>query len=514
MRDFLMSLVECSASMSVFALGLIVLTPLLSKRYASKWLYYSWLVIVAGLIIPFRFHFHTVLIRIDAAPSSTQQVFHGNIEKVADTTVQINAANHIISTIQWYQIVGILWLVGVAAFLIYHILRHYRFTRMVIRWGEHTDNPSMLEILEKIKSDMGISIQVKLMICSCVSSPMMLGFLNPVILLPRSDFTADELPYILRHELVHFKRKDLWYKSLMVFATAIHWFNPVIYLMVKAIMSQCEISCDAEVVNETGMDVRQRYSETIIGVIKNQSRMETVLSTNFYGGKKNMKKRIYAIMDARQKKASFVLLCALLVGVMVSGVAFAAASIDDNVAIGTLISDISGNVSTDGGQTWISEEEYQKLYSGNTFSNVEWYTYDEYKAFVEEQKETLPNYIGATGGYYDGDGVLHEEVWTQEKIDETLADYEKILEDIKNGAKISKSVNGDDSIMMGSSTPKLNLSKSSTATLTLKNGEIIDFGTYDTKEECLAAIKAYCDEQVKSGNLTQQEADDILTRYK
>jgi len=131
----------------------------------------------------------------------------------------------------------------------------------------------------------------------------MIGFVNPRILLPKSDIEEDELRFILRHELVHYKRKDLWYKCLVLIATAIHWFNPIVYLMAEAIDILCEMSCDAEVIRSTDADTRQHYSETIIGVVKYQSKMKTALSTNFYGGKKGMKNRIFSIMDTGKKRA-------------------------------------------------------------------------------------------------------------------------------------------------------------------------------------------------------------------
>ena len=58
---------------------------------------------------------------------------------------------------------------------------------------------------------------------------MMTGFVKPRILLPDADFTTDELRLILKHELVHYKRRDLWYKGLVLAANAIHWFNPAVY---------------------------------------------------------------------------------------------------------------------------------------------------------------------------------------------------------------------------------------------------------------------------------------------
>lgn len=124
--------------------------------------------------------------------------------------------------------------------------------------------------------------------------------------------------------MVHFKRKDLWYKSLVLIAAAIHWFNPLIYLIVKAIDIQCELSCDAEVVRNMGADIRLSYSETIIGVVRYKSSIATAFSTNFYGGKKGMKSRIFSIMDTGKKKTGLVILCVALMLTVGTGAAFAA----------------------------------------------------------------------------------------------------------------------------------------------------------------------------------------------
>ncbi|MDR0434018.1 MAG: hypothetical protein LBH21_03005 [Gracilibacteraceae bacterium] len=173
----------------------------------------------------------------------------------------------------------------------------------------------------------------------------------------------------------------------------------------------------------------------------------------------------------------------------------------------------------------MSEEEYRKLYPPSVLpSDIEWWTYDEYEGFIEEQKKTLPNMLGAMGGYYDGQGVLHEEIWTQEKIDEAIRRHEQILEYIKEGGLISKPLNGheyvdengiarSESVGFGM---KLNDFSGSSygGVIAFENGDTKDLGPYSTKEEFLAAVKAFCDKQVKSGNMTQLEADKILRQYK
>jgi hypothetical protein len=64
---------------------------------------------------------------------------------------------------------------------------------------------------------------------------------------------------------------------------------------------------------------KQQYSETIIGVIRQQSQLKTILSTSFYGGKKGMKKRIFSIMDTSNKKMGLIIILCVLILISGSG---------------------------------------------------------------------------------------------------------------------------------------------------------------------------------------------------
>lgn len=342
MRSFLITLLECSVTMSVLVLCFIALTPWLSKRYSTKWIYYAWLVIVVGLIIPYRFHTDATLIHtdfsavspavqqtvsdgiteLDQKQSGAQGIISGNSKAVSD----INTRPGIISQIlyPWYRWAGALWILGAVVFIAFHDIRHRRFLHMVRRWSHEVGDQQTLDILQDQQIRLNISKPMELRTCTCITSPMMIGVINPMVLLPPSKYTESELSLIFRHELIHFRRKDLWYKVLVIFATAIHWFNPIIYLMAKAIAVQCELSCDMEVVKNTEIDKRQLYSETILSVAKNNGRMQTAFSTNFYGGKKEMKNRISSIMDGTKKKTGTLILCAAIILTLGSGVVFAA----------------------------------------------------------------------------------------------------------------------------------------------------------------------------------------------
>lgn len=322
MQSFIITLLICSVTMSLLALFYMAITPLLAKRYSATYRYYTWLVIVTGLTIPFRPHFDNAIVKVDM-PSNTVVP---NIQVGNGTPVTPHFNNILTSafpTISLWQIAAVVWLVGVIVFLAYHAVKHYRFLKLVARWSKNITDEQTLALIQELKSQMGINKKIGLQICDSIGSPMMIGFTHPRILLPKSDFANNELCFILKHEFVHYKRKDLWYKCLVLIATAIHWFNPIVYLMAKAIDIQCELSCDEKVVRGTSADIRLYYSETIIGVVRHQSKLKTALSTNFYGGKKGMKKRIFSIMDMSKKKKGVAVLCAALLLTLGTGFAFA-----------------------------------------------------------------------------------------------------------------------------------------------------------------------------------------------
>jgi bla regulator protein BlaR1 len=335
MKDFMIILTTYSVALSVVILLYIAITPLLSKRYSARGLYYSWLVIVIGLIIPFRPQLDTTIVNVKAP---TEAILTNSM--LAIPTLPVKAVTQINNTvprptlpnIQWWQFIAVIWLTGVIIFLFYHGLKHYRFVKMTNRWSEDITDEQILVLMRNIKEDLGISRQISLYLCPYIGSPMMIGLFHPRILLPMTDFSQDELRFILKHELVHYKRKDLWYKCLLLTATAMHWFNPIVYLMVKAINIQCELSCDTEVVQSTNMNTRYQYCETIIGVLKIQSKLKTALSTNFYGGKNGMKSRISSIMDTRKKKVGLSVICAALIITVGVGIASVAANSDSTLS--------------------------------------------------------------------------------------------------------------------------------------------------------------------------------------
>lgn len=108
------------------------------------------------------------------------------------------------------------------------------------------------------------------------------------------------------------------------------------------------------------------------------------------------------------------------------------------------------------------------------------------KVWQDNEKIELQKIIGVKA-WNSKDGWF---TWTQEDVDDAIAMYEKILTDIKEGAKVSKTVDGQDDIVLFSDPGEISSAISYSVDITLDNGEVTFFGPCDTKE-----------------------ADEILNRY-
>lgn len=327
MQGFLTTLFQCSISMTPITLAYMIMNPLLSKRYSAKWQYRIWLVIVIGWIFPYRPQFDLPLLPVQMPDNHIiQSQFISMQSTIGNTASPVTVGGEIVSTpvaLSLWWVFAAIWIVGFSVIVVYHILQYRRFTKVIKRWSESVTDVKVIRIFDSLKSELKIKEQVTLKRCPGIKSPMLVGLVHPAILLPPIKIADNELSLILRHELIHCKRRDLWYKAMILIATALHWFNPVVYLMARATAVQCEIACDALVLQDANFQQRKQYGETIIGVIRDGTLPKTVLSTNFYGGKRGMKNRIVSILDTKRKKAGFTILCLVLIGIVTIGSALA-----------------------------------------------------------------------------------------------------------------------------------------------------------------------------------------------
>lgn len=321
MTQWIQQLIWHSLAMTGLTLAYYAATVWLRKRYASKWFYLAGVILLIGFLIPFR---PAITVEMDTAPAFLQGIATQPASVQPQATDLLPLANATTQPSVWH-IAFMIWAAGALGTMVYHLLRHARFVRAVTRWSTAVKDADLTTQFDNAKRSLLLDgREIGLVNCAWISSPMLLWLGKPVILLPENMQVSENTRFILLHELVHYKRKDLLCRLVMLLSTAIHWFNPVIYLLVKLVTLQCEISCDEKVVEGQTIENRHQYAMSIINVAKFHAKGYTLLTTYFNGGKDTMKKRISSIYEPAKGRLGVFLLAIVMIMTMLAGTSIAA----------------------------------------------------------------------------------------------------------------------------------------------------------------------------------------------
>lgn len=337
--NFLMIMLTASLFMSVMMLVLLVLSYLSGKIPNAQTRYIMWIILLIGLIIPFRPLLGDGIIKLDnptyefsqnteiargVSPIKEDAKTEGNLgtsrsqkrEAVPGSSDNVNLIPSI-----WNMLL-ILWVSGFVFSIAKNFLQYRNFKQIVKRWAKEVSDPYTLESFEFVKAKLGLENKnIGLLVVSTLSTPMLTGLIKPVILLPEKSIADDEMELILEHELTHYKHKDLWVNLIAVLAISIHWFNPILYFCLPAIYGDGESYCDETVLKNKNKDYRRFYGEVIISMIEASPQKHIALSTCFYAKKLNIKKRLYTIMEGstRRRTLSIFSITLVLSLILVSG---------------------------------------------------------------------------------------------------------------------------------------------------------------------------------------------------
>ena len=334
----------------------------------------------------------------------------------------------------WGDVLGGVWLAGAALLGAWLLVGHLLCRRDYAAAAPVRDG-FVLDWLAR--HPLRRPVQVKT--CGRVASPLTYGVIYPVVLLPDSLVEEDRasLDWVLAHEWTHIKRFDTLRKGLLAAALCLHWFNPLVWAMYALANRDIELACDEAVLRGNGD--REGYALALLGLEERRGwRTFTGFSQNA------LEERIRAIM--KHKHTSVTALLAVLIVMSLATTVFASAAPEDKAVTAAakdeIISMLNGETgekqySDDGGETWMTEESYQARYgSWGDDWDVQWWSYDEYKAWLEQEKADLQDIIGSRG-WTPSTGWF---TWDQKRVDETIAMYEEILEKIGQGALYSKAI--------------------------------------------------------------------------
>ncbi len=310
---------EISFAMLPVIILLLVLTPILGKRYPAKVRYFVWLAIAVRLLIPINTSLRSILqslfptanILYQVDENAVMETIRAALSMSIEGTAGINyQTGHM--GLSLMSVIAVLWIIGFVVFMVYHMIAYHITYRHLHRWSIAVYDRRLLKSFDEKKAALSIRRKIKLYHNEKISTPMLIGFLSPCILIPYTHGKAAEYNDILLHELHHFKRRDLWYKLLMLFANGVQWFNPLVYLMLRQAEIDMELACDYDVLLDANSAVRKQYGLTILAFIKQKKAVYSPLATGFYGNQEQMMRRFSDITYSSKKKSGKGFLCAII----------------------------------------------------------------------------------------------------------------------------------------------------------------------------------------------------------
>ena len=447
-----MSLLQMSFLGTVIILLIVVLRAVLINRLPKKTFLILWWIALIRLLVPFSIKSVTSIYSLlqsiysDINPVRTAQTttflpIHGNMPEIAN-----GLSEAMVQRTESISILSVIWLAGLLlcfGFFAVSYIKCYRDFRFSL--------PVENDILEAWKEKHPLKRSLSIRQTETIAAPLSYGVIRPVILMPKNTEWKNiyQLRYVLEHEYVHIRRLDMLTKLIMIAAVCIHWFNPLVWVMYILFNRDLELSCDETVVRRFGMDIKSVYATALISMEEKKSGL-TPLCNSF--SKNAIEERIRAIMKIKKTSKFAVIISAVLVICVTGGFATSASSLEKK----TETAQENGETTVALNEVNIREDE------SLSSSDVEWWTAEEYAKWLDEEKEVLQSMIGEKA-YTGGDGWF---VWTQEKVDETIALYEDNLQKIKDGMKLSKSSDDAVGITMAYSPENIEYAKQEAETVT------------------------------------------------
>lgn len=322
LENIFTTVLNMSITASIVAIVIILVRAVFHKSLPKIFSYAIWGVVLIRLLIPFSFSSLLSIFNILPTPQtmfdSVQNIgaityIPNEIDIVQDTIINIdnqtidNTINSSLPTAlpqassntmpDIIFLAGLIWLVGIAATLLYCI---YTYTK-----ASYSLKTAILlkddMLLNECSQGLNISRKIQLFSSGNINTPVVYGIIKPKIIIPKLLFEMenDETKrYIIVHELVHVKRYDYLLKPLAIFALCIHWFNPIIWLSFKLFQKDMEIACDEKVMSVYNTDIRSKYATSLINMAAKQNGILNGGLLSF--SESNIKSRVKGIMNYKK----------------------------------------------------------------------------------------------------------------------------------------------------------------------------------------------------------------------
>ena len=345
MTELFLRVITAGVTVGALAGALLLAVPALGRRYPARWRSRVWLVLSAALllaVLPLNALMQP-RVTLTVPPAATQTLLFeeeppaaevdpgeavlkdatrmeateygpaitvpGVVGNLKDAPVEV-APVRAQSRVSLLQIAAVLWLVGAVCSGLWQCAAWWSWKRRFWRWLTPAD-AEVQELVRRAAEEHGLTAP-RTLVGARVSSPMLVGALRPVLLLPGQLPPQNQLLMVLRHEMTHLRRGDLWAKLLLLAARTVHWYQPLVWAMVRRAHKDIELACDEQVTGGKPSAWRSQYCQALLGAVRAAGAAAPPLSTQFAIGKEELMNRFAHVMKGWPARRGLPVLIALV----------------------------------------------------------------------------------------------------------------------------------------------------------------------------------------------------------
>ena len=286
MNEVFLKVLNMSIAASWLILAVMLLRLLLKR--APKWIVVAlWGIVALRLALPFSltsplslipsaqtFSAHNIQYETPAIRSGIPAINHA-VNPVLAEVFKPSPGASVNPLYVWTFIVSVIWLMGIAAMLLYAVISYARVRRSVTESVPYEGN---------------------IFLCDQVKSPFILGLVRPRIYLP-SNMSPTAMAPVIAHEKAHLARRDHWWKPLGFLILAVHWFDPLCWIAYVLLCRDIELACDEKVIRQMDLDGKKQYSTALLECSAGR-RLVTICPLAF--GEVGVKERIKNVLNYRK----------------------------------------------------------------------------------------------------------------------------------------------------------------------------------------------------------------------
>lgn len=328
-EDILLEVIGTSIIGAICIILFCFLSWILQRRYSARVRKNIWIMIAICLLLPvnrvqlpytYTVEIPNIVIKEYDNLSVTQQSishadFGNEIEKTTQKKEDKNEDGAIEITTQ--TVLFVMWSFFVAVLLIYYMLGYLKMWKKAKRWSDRCQDEKIEKIVKEIAFELKIKHIPNIRIMKNADRvPFTAGIVRKVVFLPNEKWLEKDLYYILKHELVHCKERDILWKMLFLVVNVVHWFNPFVWVMRKFAENDMEQVCDEVVLKEAISEERREYSEIIMSWVEKSNPKGSALTTSYMSGILFLKWRFANILGYNHKKKGIILV--MLIGISIA----------------------------------------------------------------------------------------------------------------------------------------------------------------------------------------------------